>query len=177
MGRNGRRLRLEPTDEWEQIELLCGWPEQRAYELIRPLVLFGGPASERAGATGAASERTLQRRVVRFEAEGMESSWRDHGVGKWLAYERSTGALVGQGGPSWAVVEGVGCVEIGWAFRQELWGRRGTPPRSGPSASTTSSRSLASRRSSPSPRSTTPARGRSWSAWGCATSARYCDRG
>jgi hypothetical protein len=36
--------------------------------------------------------------VVRFEAEGMESSWRDHGVGKWLAYERSTGALVGRGG-------------------------------------------------------------------------------
>jgi len=92
MGRNGRRLRVEPTDEWEQIELLCGWPEQRDYELIRPLVLFGGPASERAGATGAASERTVQRRVVRFEAEGMESSWRDHGVGKWLAYERSTGA-------------------------------------------------------------------------------------
>jgi hypothetical protein len=75
MGRNGRRLHVGSTDEWEQIELLCGWPEQRDYELIRPLVLFGGPASERAGATGAASERTLQRRVVRFEAEGMESSW------------------------------------------------------------------------------------------------------
>ncbi len=73
MGRNGRRLRVEPTDEWEQIELLCGWPEQRDYELIRPLVLFGGPASERAEATGAASERTLQRSVARFEAEGMES--------------------------------------------------------------------------------------------------------
>src|SRR5215218_7158876 len=73
MCRNGRRLRVEPTDEWEQIELLCGWPEQRDYELIRPLVLFGGPASERAEATGAASERTLQRRVARFEAEGMES--------------------------------------------------------------------------------------------------------
>ena len=67
-----RRWRIEPTDEWEQVELLCGWPEQRDYELIRPLVLFGGPASERAEATGAASERTLQRRVARFEAEGME---------------------------------------------------------------------------------------------------------
>jgi transposase len=70
--RRGRR-RVEPTGDWEQIELLCEWPEQRDYELIRPLVLFGGPAAERASKTGAASERTLQRRVVRFEAEGMES--------------------------------------------------------------------------------------------------------
>jgi hypothetical protein len=53
MGRNGRRLRVEPTDEWEQIELLCGWPEQRDYELIRPLVLFGAPADGRAGETAA----------------------------------------------------------------------------------------------------------------------------
>ena len=68
-----RRRRVEPTDEWEQIELLCAWPEQRDYELIRPLVLFGGPASERAADTGAASERTLRRKAVRFEAEGMES--------------------------------------------------------------------------------------------------------
>jgi hypothetical protein len=37
-----RRRRVEPTEEWEQIELLCAWPEQREYELIRPLVLFGG---------------------------------------------------------------------------------------------------------------------------------------
>jgi hypothetical protein len=28
-----RRRRVEQTDEWEQIELLCGWPEQRDYEL------------------------------------------------------------------------------------------------------------------------------------------------
>jgi len=73
MDRDARRLRVEPTDEWEQVELLCAWPEQRDYELIRPLVLFGGPAAERAKETGAASERTLQRRAVRFEAEGMES--------------------------------------------------------------------------------------------------------
>ena len=74
MGSNGRgRRRVEPTDEWEQIELLCGWPEQRDYELIRPLVLFGSPAAGRAKETGAASERTLQRRAARFDAEGMES--------------------------------------------------------------------------------------------------------
>jgi putative transposase len=73
MGSNRRRRRVEPAEDWEQIELLCAWPEQRNYELIRPSVLFGSQASERAKETGAASERTLQRRVVRFGAEGMES--------------------------------------------------------------------------------------------------------
>jgi hypothetical protein len=73
MGSTARRRRVEPTEDWEQIELLCAWPEQRDYELIRTSPLFGSPASERAKETGAVSERTLQRRVVRFEAEGMES--------------------------------------------------------------------------------------------------------
>jgi transposase len=75
MGDTGRdrRRRVEPTDEWEQIEPLCSWPEQRDYELLRPLVLFGSPAAQRATETGAVSGRTLQRRAARFEAEGMES--------------------------------------------------------------------------------------------------------
>jgi hypothetical protein len=50
--------RVEPTDQWEQIGLLCGWPEQREYELIRPLVLFGSPADGRAEETGASAGRT-----------------------------------------------------------------------------------------------------------------------
>ena len=70
---SGRRRRVGPTDEWEQIELLCGWPEQRDYELIRPLVLSGASADGRSRDTGAASGRTLQRRAKRFDAEGMES--------------------------------------------------------------------------------------------------------
>ena len=74
MGTKRRHSHVEPTDDWEQVELLCGWPEQREYELIRPLVLFGSSAAGRASETGAASsERTLQRRVARFDAEGMES--------------------------------------------------------------------------------------------------------
>jgi RimJ/RimL family protein N-acetyltransferase len=59
--------------------------------------------------------------ALRF-AERMEWSW-DCGVGKWLAYEDSTGALVGRGGPSWAFVEGEERVEIGWALRRAFWGR------------------------------------------------------
>jgi transposase len=68
----GRRRRIEPTDEWEQLELLCQWPEQLAYEELRPLVLFGLPVKECAEKTGS-SERTLYRRLSRFEAEGMDS--------------------------------------------------------------------------------------------------------
>src|SRR3712207_4030898 len=72
---------------------------------------------------GVARWSPLSREQALGFAERMESSWRDRGVGKWLAYENSTGALVGRGGPSWAVVDGAGCVEMGWALRQEVWGR------------------------------------------------------
>src|SRR4028119_362936 len=58
--------------------------------------------------------------ALRF-AERMESSW-TRGVGKWLAYEESTGAFVGRGGPSWAVVEGTEYGEDRWAVRREAGG-------------------------------------------------------
>ena len=67
-----RRNRIEPTDDWEQLLLLCRWPEQAAYEEIRPLVLFGSPVAKRAEQTGS-SERTLYRKAARFDEEGVES--------------------------------------------------------------------------------------------------------
>ena len=78
MGGGRRRSRVEPTDEWEQLALLCRWPEQLAYEEIRPLTLFGAPVAARASEIGTA-ERTLYRRLGRFEDEGMESLF---GAGK-----------------------------------------------------------------------------------------------
>src|SRR5215203_4432760 len=71
---------------------------------------------------GIARWHPLSREQALRFAERMESSWR-RGVGKWLAYEESTGAFVGRGGPSWSVVESTECVEIGWALCQEVWGR------------------------------------------------------
>ena len=62
MGRR-RRRRVDPTDDWEQLELLCTWEEQREYERIRPQVLFGQPVPERATEIGT-SERTLYRRIA-----------------------------------------------------------------------------------------------------------------
>src|SRR5688500_7145044 len=70
--RRRKRKRVEPTHEWEQLVALFEWPEQENYEVIRPLVLFGEPVTERSEETGV-SERTLYRRVEGFEREGMES--------------------------------------------------------------------------------------------------------
>jgi hypothetical protein len=36
-----RRARIEPTDDWDLLVPLFEWPEQKEYEEIRPLVLFG----------------------------------------------------------------------------------------------------------------------------------------
>ena len=57
-GRGRRRRRVDATDDWEQLEMLCAWDEQVEYERIRPLVLFGEPVAGRATRTGT-SERTL----------------------------------------------------------------------------------------------------------------------
>lgn len=66
------RPQVVPTENWQQLTLLIDWPEQLAYELIRPVVLFGQPSSERAKETGAA-ERSLRRKAKRFDEEGMVS--------------------------------------------------------------------------------------------------------
>ncbi len=41
------RQRRTPTEAWQQLELLWSWPEQRSYEVIRPVVLFGESAESR----------------------------------------------------------------------------------------------------------------------------------
>jgi transposase len=68
----GMRQRVEPTDDWRQLQLLAPSPEQRGYELLRPVVPFGQSPTARARQTGTA-ERTLYRQVARFEREGMAS--------------------------------------------------------------------------------------------------------
>jgi RimJ/RimL family protein N-acetyltransferase len=80
----------------------------------------------------------------------MHDSWRCHGVHKWLAYDRVSGAVVGRGGLSrtpvdddWAQIYALlpaepwvriaheahhpfvahaSWLEIGWALRREVWG-------------------------------------------------------
>lgn len=68
----GTRQRIEATDDWQQLQLLAPFPEQRAYELLRPVVLFGHSPAARARQTGT-PERTLYRQAARFAKEGMTS--------------------------------------------------------------------------------------------------------
>lgn len=68
----GRRRKVEPTDGWQELLPLFERPEQEAYEELRPLVLFGSSVAERARETGT-PERTMYRRVERFEEDGMMS--------------------------------------------------------------------------------------------------------
>src|SRR5579883_2063235 len=61
----------QPTEPaWEQLRLDFTWPEQELYESVRPMVLFGQSAIERAEATGI-SRSTLTKRAKRFQREGI----------------------------------------------------------------------------------------------------------
>ena len=86
-----RRERVEHTDEWGQLELLLKWPEQREYELIRPIVVFGGSIAERARETGAASESKLRRDADLFDEVGMPSLFGSEPARATLGAGRSSG--------------------------------------------------------------------------------------
>lgn len=68
------RKRRQPVtvETWEQLELLLPFPEQRTYELIRPIVLFGQTPGSRAAETGIPAY-TVRRKTKRFAAQGMIS--------------------------------------------------------------------------------------------------------
>lgn len=65
-----KKHRLVRTDDWVQLELRFAWTEQRRYEPIRPVVLFGESAEERALETGEPI-RTIYRNLQRFTTKGM----------------------------------------------------------------------------------------------------------
>lgn len=67
-----KRERRERTHDWQQIQQYTLWPEQQLYEKIRPVVLFGETAAERAKEIGA-SERTLHYQADQFDRHGMAS--------------------------------------------------------------------------------------------------------
>jgi hypothetical protein len=71
MGGRGRRSRVEPTDEWEQLALLCRWPEQLAYEEIRPLTLFGASVARSAGIEPRVQPAAATRRVNPPRSSGL----------------------------------------------------------------------------------------------------------
>src|SRR5690242_14131664 len=66
------RPTVAPTHDIEQILLLVDSPPQARYEGLRPVVLFGQSAAERAQQLGV-PKRTFYRRVERFDLLGMRS--------------------------------------------------------------------------------------------------------
>ena len=62
-----KRPRREPTHDFDQIRLYVAWKDLEAYEILRPINLFGVTFAERAAATGIA-ERTLARKADIFDA-------------------------------------------------------------------------------------------------------------
>ena len=67
-----KRKQREHTEDWQTIKQYALWPEQAAYELLRPVVLFGDPAIGRTEETGEAKS-TLDRKADVFEESGMAS--------------------------------------------------------------------------------------------------------
>ncbi len=56
-----KRERIDPTEDWGQLRLRLKWPEQLAYELVRPVVLWGETAGERAKETARTSAPSTAR--------------------------------------------------------------------------------------------------------------------
>ena len=67
-----KRVQREHTEDWQSIQQYTLWPEQTAYELLRPVVLFGDPAIQRAKETGE-PRTSLERKADDFDSQGMVS--------------------------------------------------------------------------------------------------------
>lgn len=96
------RLRLEPIGPWNAGDL---W---RLHQDQAVAAWYGGRW------TAA---------TARHRAAGFGGAWESLGIGKWLAYSRTDGGLVGRGGLSRGPVDGRERLEVGWVVRSELWGR------------------------------------------------------
>ena len=70
-----KRERRERIDNYHLLQQWCRTPEQRLYEGIRPITLFGVPPAERAQEIGLA-ERSLGRAADAFDTHGIISLFR-----------------------------------------------------------------------------------------------------
>ncbi|WP_433556337.1 GNAT family N-acetyltransferase [Pseudonocardia xinjiangensis] len=97
-----RRLRLEAVDPTRTDDL---WQLHQDPGIA---AWYGGPWTRDHAAARAAT---------------MAESWSADGIGKWIAYDKVTGELVGRGGASRTTIAGTEYVEIGWAVREAFWGQ------------------------------------------------------
>jgi RimJ/RimL family protein N-acetyltransferase/MFS family permease len=57
------------------------------------------------------------------KATAIGQAWERDGVGRWMAYDRISGDLIGRGGLSRVEVDGAQRLDLGWTVQPELWGR------------------------------------------------------
>ena len=67
-----RYERNEPTHDWQQLRPLSKDPTQRAYEIIRPIILGWETPKERSAETGM-PQRTIYSKANLFDQAGMAS--------------------------------------------------------------------------------------------------------
>ena len=91
---SAKRTPRERTDDYAQIQQWCRTPEQRLYEGIRPIVLFGLTTTARAQETGLA-EATVRRAADAFDTHGMVSLFRPVKAQR-VAHHRSLPVLMRQ---------------------------------------------------------------------------------
>lgn len=96
------RLRLSPLGPWHAGDL---W---RLHYDQAVAIWYGG-------------RRTVS--MVQAWAAQAARAWEQHGVNKWMAYDRADGSLIGRGGLSRSRIDGQGRLEVGWTVRSDLWGR------------------------------------------------------
>jgi ribosomal-protein-alanine N-acetyltransferase len=60
--------------------------------------------------------------IDRYVARSADA-WAVDGVHKWMAYDATSGELVGRGGLSRAFVDGARRLEVGWIVRSPMWGQ------------------------------------------------------
>ncbi len=61
--------------------------------------------------------------MAQREAATIARAWETDGVHKWMAYERSSGALVGRGGLSRVQLAGQERLEVVWVLLRPFWGQ------------------------------------------------------
>jgi len=83
-GKHGKaeKKARRPTDDWEQLELLCVWLEQREYERIRPLVLFGDRSPSGRPKQGSPKEPSTARSLPLGRRACGASSRREEGLAR-----------------------------------------------------------------------------------------------
>jgi RimJ/RimL family protein N-acetyltransferase len=66
---------------------------------------------------------TRTREDVRAGLQRKLAHWEHHGFGQWLFRDRTTGAMVGRGGPQHTMASGRDEIELGWVIVPERWGQ------------------------------------------------------